>query len=143
MTRELTWLIATKLRLPTERRKAAEDAGDEMSSDSLRDWWRLRLLLISASCAFSSLYWLHFSCLLMGNMALSVTVLPYMAIYGHQIQMRYVCPCFVCALGSAVCVRARQGGFALAFARCKCDIRAILGATWGCCTNCEQIDEDQ
>jgi len=26
----------------------------------VRDWWRLRMLLITASSTFSSLYWLHF-----------------------------------------------------------------------------------
>ena len=94
--REMTFLIATHLRLPTEAGAAVGDGveggGEVIDADTVRDWWRLRVLLISASTAFSSLYWLHFSGMLIGNVALSMFLLPYMALYGEHLQMRYVLP---------------------------------------------------
>jgi len=80
--RELEWQSAAYLR-----------GGDVFDEASVRDWWRLRVLLISASSAFSSLYWLHFSCLLVGNVALTAFLVPYFTFhYEHKIQMRYTIP---------------------------------------------------
>ena len=86
----MTFLIATKLRLPTEGAGDGEEEGDVtgvLDADTVRDWWRLRVLLIAASTAFSSLYWLHFSAILLGTVILSTFLVPYLIFYGEHLQV--------------------------------------------------------
>jgi hypothetical protein len=96
--REMTLLVATELRHPSELLELDRRSGPEeaerlvLDEGSLRDWWRLRVLLCAAISTFSSVYWLHFSCMLMGNVALLAFVMPYVGLRGNDLQMRYVVP---------------------------------------------------
>ena len=77
------------------------DVTGVIDADTVRDWWRLRVLLIAASTAFSSLYWLHFSAILLGTVILSAFLVPYLSFYGEHLQ---VCiHIFLSLLGSCRC----------------------------------------
>ena len=89
--------MATGLRLPSEVRASEGQGGLEcagvLDAATVKDWWRLRILLICASTSFSSLYWLHFACMLLGNVVLVAGVMMYMVFaHGQRLQMRYVFP---------------------------------------------------